>query len=181
MAACLYTVATNINNLKSRKQNPKLEIRWGWWFLIALITLWLLSMTLSALRPVRYFDHINLIPFSALSRAFGCLLDRSCPFQRRAFVFLLINVLGNIVVFIPLGVSLAGALHQHNCWQTIRRGTMGGFILSLVIELMQLAIPTRATDVDDLIFNTLGATLGVLFFLLLSRSVGNPTTDRKVW
>ena len=35
--------------------------------------------------------------------------------------------------------------------------------LSLCIELVQLALPSRATDVDDLLLNVLGAAIGSLF------------------
>jgi glycopeptide antibiotics resistance protein len=41
-----------------------------------------------------------------------------------------------------------------------------GFLLSLSIELAQLAIPTRATDVDDVILNTLGTAIGALLIAL---------------
>jgi glycopeptide antibiotics resistance protein len=80
---------------------------------------------------------------------------------------LLIDVVGNTLVFMPLGFGLAGALHRGNAWQTIYRAALGGFLVSLAIELLQLAIPSRATDVDDLIFNSLGALLGALLFYTL--------------
>jgi glycopeptide antibiotics resistance protein len=99
--------------------------------------------------------------------ALVCLLDNTCDFQRRAFRFLLIDVVGNIVVFVPLGFGLAGALYQTNLRQTIGLAALGGFCLSLLIELGQLLIPTRSTDIDDLFFNTLGATLGALCFAFL--------------
>jgi glycopeptide antibiotics resistance protein len=76
-------------------------------------------------------------------------------------------VVGNIVVFVPLGFGLAGALYQTNLRQTIGLAALGGFFLSLLIELGQLLIPTRSTDIDDLFFNTLGATLGALCFAFL--------------
>jgi glycopeptide antibiotics resistance protein len=84
--------------------------------------------------------------------------------------FLLVDVLGNIIVFIPLGLGLAGILSQTNPRQTMCRTALGGFLFSLTIELTQLTIPTRATDIDDLIFNTLGVTLGALLFIRLYRS-----------
>lgn len=86
---------------------------------------------------------------------------------------LLINVIGNVVVFIPLGIGLAGLWHRGRIWPTFGRAVLGGFLLSLAIELMQLAIPGRATDVDDLIFNTLGTMLGVLAFLSLNHIIRN--------
>ena len=40
------------------------------------------------------------------------------------------------------------------------------FIISLFIELAQLFLP-RATDVDDLIMNTLGGFLGFIVYMIL--------------
>jgi glycopeptide antibiotics resistance protein len=108
--------------------------------------------------------------------ALTCLIQSSCVSPRRALWFLLIDVVGNIVVFIPLGFGLAGALPQTNLRQTIRLAALGGFGLSLLIELGQLTIPSRTTDVDDLIFNTLGAAIGALGFALLRQAGGSKLT-----
>jgi glycopeptide antibiotics resistance protein len=124
------------------------------------------------LRPDGYFNpkQVNWIPLGEHGWALTCLIQNSCFSQRRALWFVLIDVIGNVVVFIPLGFGLAGALHQTNLRQTFRLATLGGFGLSLLIELSQLAIPSRTTDVDDLIFNTLGAAIGALGFVLLWQS-----------
>ncbi len=143
---------------------------------MATTTLWLLWM---ALRPGRTLNNTNLIPFAKHSQALVCLFNSHCLYQHSAFWFLLIDVAGNIVVFIPPSMGLAGVLHRANRWQTIWRVVAGGFILSLTIELTQLAIPSRATDVDDLIFNTLGAILGVLFFLLVYRLKDSRATSGR--
>jgi glycopeptide antibiotics resistance protein len=143
---------------------PAVSARRGWWLLVAVVVAWLLWMTL---RPDNTPNTINLVPLAEHGSALACLADTSCLFQQRAFWFLLVDVAGNIFVIIPAGFGLAGALHRANPWQTIRRVALAGFMLSLVIELIQLTIPSRATDVDDLIFNTLGAVLGALLFLIL--------------
>ncbi|MBN1993111.1 MAG: VanZ family protein [Anaerolineae bacterium] len=142
---------------------PNLPPRWGWWLLAIASMAWLLWMTL---HPDNSLNQVNLIPLAEHGRALACLLAGSCA-RRHAFWFLLIDVIGNIMVFVPLGVGLAGILYRSNPWPTIRRVALLGFLFSLAIELSQLAIPSRATDVDDLIFNTLGATLGTLGLVAL--------------
>ncbi len=137
--------------------------RRGWWLLVAVVVAWLLWLTL---RPDSTSNTINLVPLAEHGSALACLVNSGCFFQRQAFWFLLIDVAGNTLVMIPAGFGLAGALHRANPWQTIRRIALAGFLLSLVIESIQLAIPSRATDVDDLIFNSLGAVLGALLFLI---------------
>ena len=85
---------------------------------------------------------VNLIPFS--------------DFRDSRFLYL--SAL-NMIMTVPLGVLLPLAFQKY------RRFTptlLAGFFTSLTIEILQLFC-FRATDIDDLILNTLGAALG--FFL----------------
>lgn len=121
------------------------------------------------LRPDGYFSliKINLIPLGEHGWAFSCLISYDCHLQRQALRFVLIDVIGNILVFMPIGLGLAGLLYEGYLRRTIYKAMLGGFMLSLSIELIQLTIPSRTTDIDDLIFNTLGAIIGAMFFGLL--------------
>lgn len=152
----------NTQMQSSRGSSQPDNSRGVWWVLLTLTALWLLWLTL---RPDRTLNSINLTPFAEHSRALACLLNSNCIYQRRSFWFLLINVVGNTLVFIPFGLALAGVLPRERPAQTIGGAVLGGLLLSLIIELAQLTIPSRATDVDDLIFNTLGAAIGALLFV----------------
>jgi glycopeptide antibiotics resistance protein len=68
----------------------------------------------------------------------------------------LFGVIGNVVLFAPLGAVLRARGLEPG--QTAARG----LALSFAIELTQLAIPGRTTSVDDMLLNTLGAVLGYL-------------------
>lgn len=161
------------NNSGFTKRKKVLEFlnirsRWGWWLLIITTTLWLLWMTL---RPDGHLlrNELNLIPMAEHGEAIACLFKSHCFFRRTAWRFIIIDVVGNIIVFMPIGFGLAGALDRGKFGQTIRNAVLGGFAVSLTIELLQLLIPTRTTDVDDLIFNTLGASLGIIIFALFRK------------
>lgn len=68
------------------------------------------------------------------------------------------NSILNVLLFIPLGAMLP------ILWSNFRQkknALLFGFGTSLVIELLQM-LTFRATDVNDLITNTLGAYLGYL-------------------
>ncbi len=67
---------------------------------------------------------------------------------------LVVNVLGNLALFVPLGAVLG----LRNA--ALRHVVLIGFVLSALVELAQLAIPGRTTAVDDVICNTAGAVLG---------------------
>ena len=74
---------------------------------------------------------------------------------------LVINLLGNIVMFMPIGFFLP------LLWRTPFIDTvLSGMLISVIIELIQLLLP-RWTDIDDVILNTLGAAAGFLLYKLL--------------
>ena len=70
---------------------------------------------------------------------------------------LLLNVVGNAAMFIPSGIILPVVYPRlDRFWKLL----LAGAGLSLAIELLQLPFSVRASDVDDLLLNTLGAILG---------------------
>ena len=81
-----------------------------------------------------------------------------------------IDIIGyilNVVLFLPLGFILPLLWTEFgNCKAVI----LAGAILSLIVELSQI-INNRATDVDDLILNTLGTLLGFLINMLIHRTM----------
>lgn len=71
------------------------------------------------------------------------------------------NVVGNIIWFIPLGFLIP------IIWEKKRQlGTIIGlsFITSLSIEVLQFIFRTGISDIDDLVFNTLGGIIGYIIF-----------------
>ena len=79
-----------------------------------------------------------------------------------------VNVVGNIAMFIPFGWLLALLLPR---WRVIVP-TMLGFALSISIEIVQ-TLTNRVGDIDDVILNGLGAFLGaVLGALVISLTPG---------
>ncbi|MBO0480500.1 VanZ family protein [Vagococcus fluvialis] len=72
----------------------------------------------------------------------------------------------NVVMFIPLGFFLPLMWRKyHNGFETIKFG----FYLSLFIELSQLFTRFRATDINDLITNTIGAAVGWSIYFIFSK------------
>lgn len=72
-----------------------------------------------------------------------------------------LNTFGNIALFIPLGMTL---LIFGQTSTRLRLGVGGtimvGLVCSLGIEIAQYAFALGYTDIDDVVFNTLGAALG---------------------
>jgi len=126
------------------------------WMLIAGVAV--TAVVVGTMWPDNTVNTSNFVPFREHVEALGCVLTW-CDTALESARFAIVDVAGNVFVFIPIGLGFAGALggsERRRFWFAVAMG----FALSLMIEIAQSAIPTRATDVDDLIFNTLGTALG---------------------
>lgn len=126
----------------------------------------LLSLTVSfgQLRDLGLKGSVNLIPLATIR----LMLDNLRHTHTGATYWgvLLTNLLGNVLVFVPVG--LLPPILWRRCDRLWAAAGIG-LGLSLFIEVAQLFC-YRATDVDDLILNTLGAALGFLVWRLLRRA-----------
>lgn len=67
------------------------------------------------------------------------------------------NFFGNILWFIPFGFGCQALTEKSRSFFKI---TMMGLALSVSIEVMQFFLYTGVSDIDDVIFNTVGAMIG---------------------
>jgi VanZ family protein len=124
---------------------------------------WLLYMTLT---PDDIANNDNLIPFRDHVQALHCVLT-GCPQVLSSFRFLFIDLIGNVAVFVPLGVGLVGLLNRPTRSRrvSLALAVVGGVLLSLFIESVQIGIPTRAADLTDVLLNGLGTAVGGVLIL----------------
>lgn len=118
-----------------------------------------LMLTLS---PDGTVNSSNFVPFREHGAAWSCLL-RNCAAAGASARFLVRDVIGNVVVFVPIGFAIYGAT-RGTSFRRFGLAVAFGFALSLFIEMVQFWIATRASDIDDLIFNTLGAVVGAALY-----------------
>ena len=79
-----------------------------------------------------------------------------------------INIIGNIAMFIPMGIVWPICFHKLD---SIKKTVLAGISLILFIELTQLLCPERHTDIDDVILNTSGVLIGAcIVFAIRSRT-----------
>ena len=84
------------------------------------------------------------------------------------------NLLGNVVIFIPLGVYMALFCKNGPLWKTVLLVAAA----SMAAEVLQVATKTGIGDIDDLLLNTLGGLLGALIYRGLCRISGEPAKAR---
>jgi glycopeptide antibiotics resistance protein len=100
------------------------------------------------------------MPFAEYGEQIACVM-RNCRSVGTASLFLLVNGLGNIVVFVPLGGILCAAARLHFDRQaSVLISAAIGLGIGLIFEVAQLWIPGRVTATDDAILNAAGSALG---------------------
>jgi glycopeptide antibiotics resistance protein len=105
-------------------------------------------------------SEVRLTPFNEYERMWRCFRE-SCPNVEFARWFLLVNGLGNILVFVPLGMILYIALGGfHDRLRQILAATVGGLLVSIGYEIAQIWIPGRVVASDDVILNSIGTAIG---------------------
>jgi VanZ family protein len=85
------------------------------------------------------------------------------------------EAVANVVMFVPFGV-LVGLLLRRPWWVVVLLGAG----TSALIETVQRWLPTRYPTLQDVVMNTLGAAVGVLGLLLVSRRAGTGVRSRPV-
>lgn len=89
----------------------------------------------------------------------------------------LYNVIGNILLFIPLGFCIPLFFNKKN---KLSKVILYGFIASLTIEVLQIFTPFNTTDIDDIIFNTFGSILGFIIFNIFYRIFKNTKIEEFI-
>ena len=125
-------------------------------YLAALAYVCLISEQLGRQAGAGY--RYNLIPFREISRFYTYK-------ELVGFSSFMLNLFGNILVFIPFGFILPIILIRRRKLFNVILST---FFLSLMIETIQLFLRVGAFDVDDLILNTLGGVIGYILFLIIN-------------
>ena len=141
--------------MKYNRQNNLTRILFAVYFLILVwILLFKMSLSMDELYKSR---SINIIPFMGSVIVNG-RIDTS-------------EIINNVLVFIPVGIYVCMLKKD---WSILKKISVG-FFISLGIEVLQFVLAIGATDITDLIGNTLGGIIGIGVFYLFSKVFKNKT------
>ena len=119
--------------------------------------LYILLLIVILFRTQHQTRSINLIPFrGVVSYLSGedLVSGKDCAAVLHAFM--LSNLLGNIVLFIPLGVYVTLFTQGKTIWEN----TALILFVSILVETLQYTFKFGIGDVDDVILNTVGGLIG---------------------
>ena len=118
---------------------------------------------------LREWDPLSYYPtWEETASQFAYLPNMLTPFEEicraldRKSYWLLFMLLGNVVMFMPIGFFPALLWRKWKWWKSL----LAGLCASSAIEAIQFFIG-RSTDIDDVILNTTGALAGFWSFCLL--------------
>lgn len=92
----------------------------------------------------------NVIPFKNI---FGYIMG----IDRYNLDIIIHNTIGNILIFVPLGIFLPILFKKY---KTFSRVFVSAMLFSTAIELLQFFLQIGQFDIDDIILNTMGSALG---------------------
>lgn len=102
---------------------------------------------------IRNEPKFNFIPFRSISSFMGLTGENST-----------INLFANVFLLFPFGLLFPVI------WSAYKKKTLiYGMLISVMIEVLQI-IPGRSTDIDDIILNVLGCSIGYGITRLFVRS-----------
>lgn len=114
-------------------------------YLIALVWIILFKLSLS-FEDLGHMRSINLIPFNE-----SLVLNNKLDFS---------EIIMNIIIFMPLGIYI-GILCPK--WSAGRKIFLF-FLVSLLCEIFQYILGVGASDITDIINNTVGGIVGLLIY-----------------
>lgn len=129
--------------------------------IILIFVLYMIALTSQAILPKFIIDfdgihnietgthRVNLIPFKFLRDIYNETIVKG------DIVFFLINIVGNTLLFVPLGFCIP------LLWNIpYDKVMLIGLAYTLFIEITQMFMP-RVSDVDDIILNCIGVAIGI--------------------
>ncbi|MCC0658502.1 glycopeptide resistance protein VanZ1 [Clostridioides sp. ES-S-0123-01] len=142
--------------MKSRKHNITKGLFIVYIIVLTWIILFKLQFDISTLETMN-LRSINLVPFAG-SLIINNRVDIS-------------EIILNVAIFIPFGIYVCMLKEE---WSFIKK-VAPIFGVSLAFETLQYIFALGASDITDLIGNTLGGIIGIAVFMLLSKIFKNNT------
>ncbi len=99
---------------------------------------------------------VNLVPFKTI-------VPYISGYAHFSLNILIINLLGNVLMFVPLGFYLKAFLKSHK-WTLL--AIIG---IPIMIEVIQYLLASGVSDIDDVILNVLGELLGYWGLVLMNK------------
>lgn len=162
-AMILFILLTSMWLFVKQKRWTKKKIEITREMFSVLFLFYVLLVIYMTLEPFQFQIPMSVRPFTFDTRLFYELVHMADGYEHLQLLY----SVGNIIMFMPLGFLLP------ILYPIFRKGYLliiTSFFISLLIECIQaLFTLTRRGTVDDLFFNTVGAIIGYLIYVVLQK------------
>lgn len=141
-----------------RNKNNQVKLTFGLFIVYFLVLIWIILFKMQfSFNTLPHFRGLNLIPFAG-----SIIKNNQLDYN---------EIILNMIVFIPFGLYLSMIKLNWSFWKKII--SIAG--VSLLFELLQFLFEIGATDITDLISNTLGGAVGIGFYIVFSKILKEKT------
>jgi VanZ family protein len=128
--------------------------------LLLVVTAGILGLTITS--KGKSYSKVDPIPFEDLRHLAHRLEHRAVSTQ--IFAVIVMPVVANVLLFVPWGFLMFISLYSVDrpTLQTYVLTILLGLTFTVTVEAFQYFLPDRVADVNDVIWNTVGTTLGAL-------------------
>lgn len=135
------------------KKNKLITILFG---IYLVILIWIILFKMQTdLKFLPYIRSVNLVPFGQ-----SVIINGKIDFN---------EMINNCLIFIPVGIYVEMLGKNRKFYQKI----IPIFLLTLFLEISQFILHIGATDITDVIMNTLGGMIGILSISMLYKIFKN--------
>ncbi len=135
------------------KKNKLITILFG---IYLVILIWIILFKMQTdLKFLPYIRSVNLVPFGQ-----SVIINGEINFN---------EMINNCLIFIPVGIYAEMLAKNRKFYQKI----ILIFLITLFLEISQFILHIGATDITDVIMNTLGGMIGILSISMLYKIFKN--------
>lgn len=128
----------------------------------SVVLFWIIVLKLNISFSYKGTQNVNLIPFRE-----PLLYNGRIDYNE---IFL------NVLIFVPLGLYVGILFKKLSIAQKI----FSFLMVSLFCEVCQFILKIGAFDITDIINNTFGGIIGLLFFKVLEKALNSPVKAQKI-
>ncbi len=135
------------------KKNKLITILFG---IYLIILIWIILFKMQTdLEFLPYIRSVNLVPFGQ-----SVIINGKIDLD---------EIINNCLIFIPVGIYVEMLARNRKFYQKI----IPIFLITLFLEISQFILHIGATDITDIIMNTLGGMIGILSISILYKFFKN--------
>lgn len=166
IATILYVIFTR----KMMKSDKEHKVKWQHYFFGYLFLLYLMIALTQVVGFPSITETIRFIGWK------GSILKLEFNFIPFNYGIEMSGIL-NIIFFMPFGFLISGLWDR---FRNLKSAIFMGMIFSLFIEISQMFTRYRASDINDLIMNTLGCAIGYFIYCIVSKIFKKLSNDISV-